>query len=84
MDISMPYDFPLKDFRAFDLGSQSFFAKLLSDENLNDPQEKPRHFQWAWQAVRYHYRLCFDSSEEFSALLVNAGRAGARTVLTKN
>jgi hypothetical protein len=72
MDISMPFDFPLTDFRAFGLAAQRFFPKLLSDEDLNDPQEKLRHFQWAWQAVRYRYRLCFDSSKEFSALLDNA------------
>jgi hypothetical protein len=75
MDISMPSDFPLTDFRAFGLASQRFFPKLLSDEDLNDPQEKLRHFQWAWQAVRYRYRLCFDSSDEFSALLLNAGES---------
>ena len=75
MDISMPSDFPLTDFRAFGLTAQKFFPKLLSDEDLNDPQERLRHFQWAWQAVRYRYRLCFDSSEEFSALLDSAGES---------
>ena len=50
MDISMPSDFPLTDFRAFGLAAQKFFPKLLSDADLNDPQERLRHFQWAWQA----------------------------------
>jgi hypothetical protein len=78
MDISMPPDFPLIDFRAFGIAAQSFFPKLLSDEDLNDPQEKLRHFQWAWQAVRYRYRLCYDSSEEFSALLINPNETWSR------
>jgi hypothetical protein len=71
MDIPMPTDLPTIDFRAFGIAARGFFPKLLSDEDLNDPQEKLRHFQWAWQAVRYRYRLCYDSSEEFSALLIN-------------
>jgi hypothetical protein len=75
MDIFMPSDFPMADFRAFGLATQKFFPKLLSDEDLNDPQERLRHFQWSWQAVRYRYRLCFDSSEEFSVLLDNAGES---------
>jgi hypothetical protein len=78
MDISMPFDFLLTDFRAFGVAAQSFFPKLLSDEDLNDPQEKLRHFQWAWQAVRYRYRLCYDSSEEFSALLINPNEARSK------
>ena len=57
---------------------KGFFPKLLSDEDLNDPQEKLRHFQWAWQAVRYRYRLCYDSSEEFSALLINPNEAWSK------
>jgi hypothetical protein len=40
MDISMPSDFPLTDFRAFGLAAQKFFPKLLSDEDLNDPRER--------------------------------------------
>jgi hypothetical protein len=48
MDISMPSDFPMADFRAFGLATQKFFPKLLSDEDLNDRQEKLRHFQRAW------------------------------------
>ena len=75
MDISMPPDFPLIDFRAFGIAAQSFFPKLISDENLNDPQERLRHFQWSWQAVRYRYRLCSECSEEFSALLFNPSDA---------
>jgi hypothetical protein len=75
MDISMPSDFPMADFRPFGLATQKFFPKLLSDEDLNDPQERLRHFQWAWHAGRFRYRRCFDSSEEFSVLLDNAGES---------
>jgi hypothetical protein len=75
MDISVPPAFPLIDFRAFGVAAQSFFPKLLSDEDLNDPQERLRHFQWSWQAVRYRYRLCSECSEEFSALLLNPSDA---------
>ena len=71
MDISMPSNFPSVDFRAFGIAAQKFFPKLLSDEDLNDPHERLRHFQWSWQAVRYLYRLCSECSEEFSALLLN-------------
>jgi hypothetical protein len=78
MDIFIPSDFPLTDFRAFGIAAQRFFPKLLSDEDLNDPQEKLRHFQWAWQAVRYRYRLCYDSSEEFSALLIDPNEAWSK------
>jgi hypothetical protein len=38
MDISVPSGFPLIDFRAFGR-AQKYFPKLLSDEDLNDPQE---------------------------------------------
>ena len=71
----MPSDFPMADFRPFGLATQKFFPKLLSDEDLNDPQERLRHFQWAWHAGRFRYRRCFDSSEEFSVLLDNAGES---------
>jgi hypothetical protein len=77
MDISMPPDFPTTDFRAFAIAAQGFFPKLLSDEDLNDPQEL-RHFPWTGQAVRYRYRLCYDSSEEFSALLINPNEAWSK------
>jgi hypothetical protein len=71
MDISMPPDFPLTDFRTFGVAAQNFFPKLLSDEDLKDRRERLPNFQWSWQAMRYRYRLCFACSEEFSALLVN-------------
>jgi hypothetical protein len=80
MDISMPPAFPLIDFRAFGVAAQSFFPKLLSDEDLNDPQERLRHFQWSWQAVRYRYRLCSGCSEEFSALLLSLAEQKVRTI----
>jgi hypothetical protein len=73
MDISMPSDFPLNDFRAFGLAAQTYFPTLVSDED--DPQRRLRHFQCSWQAVRYRYRLCSECSEEFSALPFNPSDA---------
>lgn len=75
MDISMPPDLPLADFRAFGVAAQNFFPKLLNDKDRTDPQRRLRHFQWSWQAVRYRYRLCPECSEEFSALLFNPSAA---------
>ena len=75
MDISMPSSFPQIEFRAFGLAAQAFFPKILSDDDLNDPLERRRQFDWAWQAVRYRYRLCFECSEEFKFLLANASES---------
>jgi len=71
--------FPETEFRAFAQGAHTFFPGLLSDEALSDPLERRRHFDWAWQAVRYRFRLCAECNEEFKALLDNASdlwRAG--------
>jgi hypothetical protein len=55
------------------LGAASdFFLPLISEENLFDPQEKRRYFDWSWQAVRYRYRSCAECQDEFRALLTNA------------
>ena len=67
----MPASFPDAEFRAFGIASANFFPGLLSDEVLYDPQEKRRHFDLSWQAVRYRYRSCSECSEEFKALLDN-------------
>jgi len=75
MDISMPSGFPQIEFRAFGLAAHAFFPKILSDDDLNDPLERLRQFDWAWQAVRYRYRLCFECSEEFRLLLSNASES---------
>jgi hypothetical protein len=75
MDIAMPPAFPETEFRAFGLAASVFFPALMSNENLFDPQEKKRHFVWAWQAVRYRYRICAECNDEFKALLANASES---------
>lgn len=71
MDITMPATFPETDFRAFGIAATEFFPGLISDEALFDPQEKRRHFDSSWQAVRYRYRSCAECNDEFKALLGN-------------
>ncbi|MGD0163335.1 MAG: hypothetical protein ABSB39_12785 [Candidatus Sulfotelmatobacter sp.] len=75
MDISMPREFPEAEFRAFGRAADAFFPGLVSDENLSDPLERRTQFDWAWQAVRYRYRLCAECSEEFRSLLANASES---------
>jgi hypothetical protein len=75
MDIVMPPAFPETEFRGFGLAAQRFFPALLSDEALFDPQEKRRHFEWSWQAVRYRYRSCVECQNEFNSLVGNANAA---------
>jgi hypothetical protein len=70
-DILMPASFPESDFRAFGVAATAFFPGVISDEALFDPQEKRRHFDWSWQAVRYRYRSCGQCNDEFKALLAN-------------
>jgi len=65
----MPQSFPMAEFRAFGIAASSFMGSLISDENLFDPQEKRRNFDWAWQAVRYRYRTCVERADEFTGLL---------------
>jgi hypothetical protein len=65
----MPASFPETEFRAFGIAASNFFPGLLSDEVLYDPQERRRHFDLSWQAVRYRYRSCAECSDEFKALL---------------
>jgi len=71
-DILMPASFPEIDFRAYGIAASNSFLPMMSDENLFDPQEKRRHFDWSWQAVRYRYRSCAECNEEFKTLLANA------------
>lgn len=70
-DIAMPTSFPERHFRDFGIAATAFFPGLVSDEALFDPEEKRRHFDWAWQAVRYRYRSCAESNDEFKALLAD-------------
>src|SRR5437899_2587730 len=79
MDIDIPPAYPEKEFRAFGVAATTFFPALMSTEDLFDPQEKKRHFDWSWQAVRYRYRICAECNDEFKALLASASepwRAG--------
>ncbi len=76
----MPPSFPSDEFRAFGVAAATFFPKLLSDEDLNDPLERRRHFDWSRQAVSYRYRSCAECNDEFKALLNNKSamwRAGS-------
>jgi len=75
MNFTMPLTFPDSEFRAFGIAAGNFFPGLLSDEVLYDPQEKRRHFDLAWQAVRYRYRICSECNDEFRALLDNPSDA---------
>jgi hypothetical protein len=75
MDFTIPSTFPDSEFRAFGMAAAQFFPPLLSDEVLFDTQEKRRHFDWSWQAVRYRYRSCAECCGEFRGLLDNPGRA---------
>ena len=70
-DIVMPASFPETDFRAFGLAA-AFFPGVVSDEALFDPEEKRRHFDWSWLAVRYRYRSCAECNGEFKTLLDGA------------
>lgn len=71
-DIVMPSTFPEADFRGFGIAASAFFPGVVSDEALFDPQEKRRHFDWSWQAVRYRYRSCAECNDEFKTLLAGA------------
>ena len=71
MNFTMPSTFPASEFQAFGLAASNFFPGLLSNEVLYDPQEKRRHFDLSWQAIRYRYRTCCESNDEFKALLDN-------------
>ncbi len=74
-DILMPASFPETDFRAYGIAASNSFLPMMSEENLFDPQERRRHFDWSWQAVRYRYRSCAECNEEFKALLANPSQS---------
>jgi hypothetical protein len=72
MDTVMPPEFPDAEFHAFGTGAGAYFPKLLSDEDLNDSFQRLWHFNRAWEAVRYRYRICAECNDEFKALLASA------------
>lgn len=74
-DILMPASFPETDFRAFGIAASNSFLPMMSEENLFDPQEKRRQFEWSWQAVRYRYRSSVECNDEFKALLANPSQS---------
>lgn len=67
----MPASFPGDDFVAFGRAASRFFPELLSLEYHDDRLEKGQHFERAWQAVRYRYRLCVECDGEFRSLLAS-------------
>lgn len=71
-DILMPASFPETDFRAVGLAATTFFPGVVSDEARFDPEEKRRHFDWSWQAVRYRCRSCAECNYGFKTLLADA------------
>jgi hypothetical protein len=71
MDIVMPSAFPATEFQAFAKAAATLFLPFVSKENVFDPQETRRQFEWAWQAVRYRYRLCTECNEKVKALMAD-------------
>jgi hypothetical protein len=61
----------MEEFRAFGLATRPFFPKTISDEDLNDPLQRRKNFDSAWQAVRYRYRGTSEANDDFKALLGN-------------
>lgn len=72
MNFVIPSTFPEDAFKEFGKLAGGFFPPILSNENLEDPLQKLRHFQGAWLAVRYRYRACSELNEAFKTLLSNA------------
>ncbi len=68
----MPTAFPRDEFRAFLNAASRFFPQVLSDEYMLDTLERTPHFQWSWQAVRFRYRTCAETADEFQALVSGA------------
>jgi hypothetical protein len=72
MPLAMPPGFPDAAFARFGRLASALFPSPVSDEALNDPAMKGLHFDRAWQAVRYRYRLCAACNDEFKVLLADA------------
>ena len=79
----MPAAFPSRTFRAFGIASARFFPRVLSDEYLSDPVHRTTQHQWSWQAVRYRYRTCSETADEFQ-VLVASGDEGWRVGMAQN
>jgi hypothetical protein len=45
---STPSNYPEADFRAYGAAAAKSFLPRMSDQNLFDPQEKRRQFEWSW------------------------------------
>lgn len=71
----MPAAFPEQEFRAFLATARAFLPAFLSYETLDDPWERFWQFDCSWQAVRYRYRICSESNDEFRSLVANSGDA---------
>jgi hypothetical protein len=69
MDIVMPSTFPA-EYREFGLATLPFFPRAFSDDYMRNPLLRA-HFDFSWQAVRYRYRTCSETNEEFKSLLAN-------------
>jgi hypothetical protein len=72
MSFVPPKDFPQELFQEFGTHASEFFPAALSDESLNDPQQRRHQFVGSWQAVRFRYRACSEANEEFKSLFQNA------------
>jgi hypothetical protein len=68
MSISMPASFPMDEFRKFGKASATFFPRALTTAEALDKEQRRLQSDWAWQAVRYRYRLCAECTEEFKTL----------------
>ena len=68
----MPPDFPDAPFLKFGQLAGACFPPALSDEALADPLQRGQHFDLAWRAVRYRYRLCAECNDEFKSAVANA------------
>lgn len=55
--LTMPAGFPQEVLVNFLTRASAYFPPILSDEDLNDPLMKRQHFERAWFAVLYRYRV---------------------------
>jgi len=72
MNFVMPSMFPEDTFKEFGKLARKFFPPILSDQNLDDPDQKLGHFKGAWLAVKYRYRACSELNKEFKTIFSNA------------
>lgn len=72
MGNATPAVFPEQEFHAFLVAARAFFPPFLGHEMLDDEWERFWQFDRSYQAVRYRYRLCSESNDEFRSLLANA------------